>query len=262
MLHLTHIYLAAATSTSSPRTTAIVLGASVVFIILIVILAIASYRQKKALVAMAAKNGWQPLSPDDNTLSNYVPDYIKRRQTGHSYSQAYKAQVNSQDVVFFRYSYQMPSYTINDEHAGDSWVSCAIVAFEVPQTFHPLLVLYHSVFDSLGRHPGMPKLTLEGDFGKHFDTYAPTGSEVEALSLLTPDLMAFLIDNARSNQSMQVGGHLVILEGSAGAISPSKIQGLLNYAATLGKMLRAKPLVNASNSSYAPAAPQGSDSVL
>ena len=41
---------------------------------------------------------------------------------------------------------------------------------------------------------GGQKLTLEGDFNSHFTLYAPKGYERDALYIMTPDLMALLID--------------------------------------------------------------------
>jgi len=38
-------------------------------------------------------------------------------------------------------------------------------------------------------------LQTEGDFNKYFDLYVTDNNEVTALSFLTPDVMAFLIDN-------------------------------------------------------------------
>ena len=40
------------------------------------------------------------------------------------------------------------------------------------------------------------RLTLEGDFNRFFDVYCPSGYERDALYLLTPDVMARLIDGA------------------------------------------------------------------
>ena len=40
------------------------------------------------------------------------------------------------------------------------------------------------------------RVSLEGDFDRYFDTYAPEGVQQEALYVLTPDVMALLIDNA------------------------------------------------------------------
>jgi hypothetical protein len=41
---------------------------------------------------------------------------------------------------------------------------------------------------------GHQKLSLEGDFDRHFTLYCPRGYERDALQLFTPDLMALLID--------------------------------------------------------------------
>lgn len=43
---------------------------------------------------------------------------------------------------------------------------------------------------------GTQKLSLEGDFDKYFTLYCPQDYERDALYVLTPDLMALLIDNA------------------------------------------------------------------
>lgn len=49
------------------------------------------------------------------------------------------------------------------------------------------------------------RVSLEGDFDRHFTLSAPKGSEVDALSILAPDVMALLID--------EVGGWSVEIVG-------------------------------------------------
>ncbi|WP_291052756.1 hypothetical protein [Herbiconiux sp.] len=66
--------------------------------------------------------------------------------------------------------------------------------------------LPHLYLDSLanGRSPGdlpssvdaQQRLSLEGDFDRHFAAYAPTTYGADALYALTPDVMAALIDDA------------------------------------------------------------------
>lgn len=46
--------------------------------------------------------------------------------------------------------------------------------------------------------PGSQRLSLEGDFDRYFTVYVPAGYEQDALQLLTPDVMACLIDHGRS----------------------------------------------------------------
>ncbi len=40
------------------------------------------------------------------------------------------------------------------------------------------------------------RLSLEGDFDRHFTVFAAEGAEIEALTMLTPDVMAAMIDDA------------------------------------------------------------------
>ncbi len=60
--------------------------------------------------------------------------------------------------------------------------------------------LPHLIIDARGNGslrtllPGTQRLSLEGDFDRYFATYVPDGYERDALELLTPDVMACLID--------------------------------------------------------------------
>jgi hypothetical protein len=49
------------------------------------------------------------------------------------------------------------------------------------------------------RHPGADrKLTLEGDFNKYFTLYVPSGYEVPALQIFSPDVMQELIEHSKN----------------------------------------------------------------
>lgn len=63
--------------------------------------------------------------------------------------------------------------------------------------------LPHIMIDATGNGrlrtilPGSQRLRLEGDFDRYFAVYVPQGYERDALELLTPDVMACLIDHGR-----------------------------------------------------------------
>ena len=63
-------------------------------------------------------------------------------------------------------------------------------------------------------------ISLEGDFDKHFQTFAPSGYQALALSIISPDVMAILIDNAGKYDVEIFGSHLRI-------ISRDKVYGKL-----------------------------------
>lgn len=200
-------------------------------------------RQKKAMAALAQQKGWQTLGTDDATLGNYVPTYLRNNpdSAGHKYQMAYQAQ----GIVFFRYDDSIRSHNITDNtNTQLQVVSYAIAALGLSQAFGQILILHHSRLNNYGLHNGLQKFNLEGDFGKYFDVYAPQGSSIETLSFLTPDVMAYLIDlGQHSHWSIEINGNLVIVEGDANLISPSKIANLLDYAGELQQKLSRKPIV-------------------
>lgn len=54
------------------------------------------------------------------------------------------------------------------------------------------------------------RLSLEGDFDRHFALYCPAGSERDALYLFTPDILALLIDRVRGLDVEVVGDRLLL----------------------------------------------------
>ncbi|MFT2751096.1 hypothetical protein [Clavibacter sp. Sh2088] len=54
------------------------------------------------------------------------------------------------------------------------------------------------------------RLSLEGDFDRHFALYCPAGSERDALYLFTPDVLAVLIDRVRGLDVEVVGDRLLL----------------------------------------------------
>ncbi len=81
--------------------------------------------------------------------------------------------------------------------------------------------LPHIVLDAIGnnslRHPRLPvtfakdqRLSLEGDFDRHFELYCPRGYETDALYLFTPDIMARFIDTVAELDVEIVDDHLFL----------------------------------------------------
>jgi hypothetical protein len=54
------------------------------------------------------------------------------------------------------------------------------------------------------------RLSLEGDFDRHYALYCPAGSERDALYLFTPDILALLIDRVRGLDIEVVGDRLLL----------------------------------------------------
>jgi hypothetical protein len=74
-------------------------------------------------------------------------------------------------------------------------------------------------------------LHLEGNFNDFFDVYVPAGYENDALYVLTPDIMALLLDNAAGYDLEIIGNQLFIYDdGGFDFRDPSAIEKVVGMA--------------------------------
>ena len=79
------------------------------------------------------------------------------------------------------------------------------------------------------------QLSLEGDFDIHFRLYCPTGYERDALYVMTPDLMALLIDDAGDLDAEIVDDVFYLYSNDAFDVNdPALWQRLASIRAILG----------------------------
>lgn len=79
------------------------------------------------------------------------------------------------------------------------------------------------------------RLSLEGDFDSHFHLYCPTGYERDALYVMTPDLMALLIDDAGDLDAEIVDDHFYLYSNEPFDVAdPALWQRLASIRAVLG----------------------------
>ena len=79
----------------------------------------------------------------------------------------------------------------------------------------PLIVL-QSTQPGAGEYAAHPDqiLDLEGDWGRYFTLYCPEGYERDALQIMTPDVMAAMIDRAHPWTAVVLGDWLVFIAGT------------------------------------------------
>ena len=94
---------------------------------------------------------------------------------------------------------------------GIGTYAMAYVAVRLPREL-PLIVLQSAV-PGAGEFLAHPDqiLPLEGDWDRHFTLYCPAGYERDALQVMTPDVMAAMIDDASAWSAQTVGGWLVFV---------------------------------------------------
>jgi hypothetical protein len=79
------------------------------------------------------------------------------------------------------------------------------------------------------------KLSLEGDFDRHFRLYVPAGYQDLALSIITPDVMQAIMDNAEPYDVEIVGNQLRLLTDRAVYRHPERQARLLAVAGVVLK---------------------------
>ena len=109
--------------------------------------------------------------------------------------------------------------------------------------------LPHIVLDSLSnnslRRPRLPvafaaqqRLSLEGDFDRHFALYCPNGYEADALYLFSPEIMAIFIDSVKRLDVEIVDDHLFLYSpGQLSTLDPEKWEEVMSTLEILGDRL-------------------------
>jgi len=176
----------------------------IAFIGLITYGIISQRKRREAMQALASKNGWTPLSNDESTLLQYLPQYIQLlgqqsygfggyTRTNSSYDMAYKAAIGSHTAVVFQYTYTEYHQSADPEQSEQSTTTCfSILNISLPVVEPTVLLLHHSFASKLinfGLHNGLQKINLEGNFNQYYDTYISPNGQVEALSVFTPDII-------------------------------------------------------------------------
>lgn len=83
--------------------------------------------------------------------------------------------------------------------------------------------------------PGQLRLSLEGDFDRHFSVYVPDGYDRDALELLTPDVMAGLIDYGRAWDIEVVEDRMIVVSHRVRSSSDrAETTALLLFAEVVG----------------------------
>lgn len=159
-----------------------------VVILFFVLTLVQTQKEKERLWAeFAGRNNWQLI--DATIESPYVPPAIKG--VGHSpkISKIIHAVINSQEWHLLRYEYVTGSGKNKNVHIT------TILHKTLNKPLPYILLDSKKNWGGIARVPvGCHQISLEGDFSKYFSLFLQEGSHIDVLSLLTPDVMAALID--------------------------------------------------------------------
>ena len=153
--------------------------------------------------AFAAANGWPVYSAPDH--QNMVPPSI---QFGHSQSFSPVIEATLGDVACGLFTYQC--MTGSGRYQQTHNFTVGVVA--LPVAFPHLLLL--SKKDSADVHRDMQScenLQLEGDFSDYFKLQIEKGQEVDALTIITPDVMQSLVSYSQAEDLEAFGNNLYFI---------------------------------------------------
>ncbi len=179
--------------------------------------------KKRAWQNFAKVNGWEYLSgaakDDTNT---YFPTVIPGNPILDYYEYVVRGAIEDLDCMFM-----------------SDGLTCMIITVRLPSVMpHLLLKSLRSstMFDNRDTIEGE---ALEGEFSKHFTLYHHKNDQVNALSVITPDVMQVLLNN---NQDQ----HVEIIDDKLFLVTPySGNVNLANY--TAATILLAKEIVHRAN---------------
>jgi len=139
---------------------------------------------------------------------------------------------NDDDIRCFNYK-----FTLN---TGRDQVDVEITVMEYDlQVSVPDLIIEPAMLDELGLDlvipEGYKRLSLEGNFDKKFHTYMISGSQVDILEILTPDVMEIMLDAGNKYNTELAGTRLIISRDELAKSSDD-----LELMFDLGKALAAK----------------------
>lgn len=161
--------------------------------------------EREGLAAFAAANGWAYLAVGDPpALGDGLWEQVANGtahdkiiavgwQTGHL-----RGGTRSAESVRFTKSGVKVTTRVRSSSAERS-IDVGYLAIDLPRHLPNMILDAGSNDGLLGSSLARPprenqRLSLEGDFDRHFRLYVPKGYERDALYVFTPDLMALLID--------------------------------------------------------------------
>lgn len=146
------------------------------------------YRPRRYYTArdtFAAANGFRQLSNAE--IRNLLPASMKLYDAHDRHARAYEVAIGRQSMALIDLKFKT-GYGRNEQSYQ---FAIAVLTFTKSYPHIYLDAKHNSVHP---RFSGSQKLQLEGDFNNFYTAYIPRGSSAGSLTILSPDIMAALID--------------------------------------------------------------------
>ncbi|HEX5456063.1 MAG TPA: hypothetical protein VFW77_01720 [Candidatus Saccharimonadales bacterium] len=136
------------------------------------------------------------------------------------------------EFKIFNYSYMQGSGKNRSEY--DKGVIMIKLPRRLPNVVFDSKANNHFGISTLGTtFKSSEKFTLEGDFNKHFDVYAPQNYGLDVLYFITPELMALMVDEA-SNYDIEVVDDNLFFYAPAFEFTKSQLANIFKLIRNIG----------------------------
>lgn len=182
-------------------------------------------RQNKIWQQFAESNGWEVTSGYD-ALVDIVPPSLLNAGRGRLLSDIVHAQIVGKSCDVYMYEFRVGSGRSTRTYF------CTVARAELPKEFP------HFILDSKRTKvvrdfsDTTARVELEGHFHKYFSLRYPPNTQIDALSVITPDVMQTLIDS-NADQDIEVCGRYVYFMLHTDHRSPEDLPKLLGSVQTL-----------------------------
>lgn len=185
---------------------------------------------KRAIEQFAAIN--QLVALDADTMSASIPLCFK--DVGYDYQQrfGYTFPLDNRSCNIFEFEYTTGSGKSRQTHTN------TIMTFALDAAL-PHMFLDGKQNGVNYAYSGSQRLQLEGDFNDYFSLYIPDGSQVEALSVFTPDVMQTLIAGGRPFD-IEINGRTVYVVATRSLYDPQQLPAALEFLLSIDKEFEQK----------------------
>ncbi len=154
-----------------------------------------------------------------NTMRQHIPPFFINRESTAYTMRGYK---KGQFIVF--------SFTLYKRPFGDIFGRrFTVVSFHVPVIFPNILLDGHKNRRPPFTYENFDRIELEANFHRYFSLYCESGSHIDALSIITPELMQVLVQEG-TRYDIAIWQNKVAIIAKGNHMKPRKLNDMIRAA--------------------------------
>jgi hypothetical protein len=178
---------------------------------------------QEAIQEFASVNGFTPMSEVE--MADRIPPCLMNAGDNPKQANGYDIPHKGHEYSLFDHSFTRGSDKYKQRF------TFSVLTFTTKKAF-PHIYLDGHQNGNLGTYSASQKIELEGDFNESFSLYVPNGEQINALSIISPDVMLALMDGGRP-YDIEIHGTMVHIVSWGSSYGQNRLPGLLTFADNL-----------------------------